>query len=204
MNKSKTTKKEKKSSKPRILDPATLRNMDDVMELNELNAGIMRINDSIDSYEAEEVLRNFEYLRSINPKETVVHITSPGGSIYHALAVYDDIVDYAKTHKTKAIVGGFAASAASMIVLQAFPKRIAKRNARFLLHEPRQFSFGVERASDSKDNEREMEHLNDIVIDILEKRCKINRKKLVKLIERKESWLSAEEAKEIGLIDEIS
>lgn len=177
----------------------------DSLEWNELNNGVIRIGGSIGEYEVEEATQRIDYLISGGHKKIQFKITSPGGSIYHAFSLYDKIVALDKEGiKVEALVEGYAASAASMIVLQAFPMRISTTNARFLLHEPRRFVFfAQERTSDIKDESREMNVLSDMIYDILAKRCGKEKEEIEKFVERKEVWLSAREAKEFGLIDKI-
>lgn len=138
-------------------------------------------------------------------KDLTVTIVSAGGSAYAAMAMYDDLREM--QHKgwyITAKVKGYAASAAAMIVLQAANRRVASENARFLIHEVRQFKFGLERKSDSIDELREITALTDQICRIIAKRSGKSPEEVHKTFERKEVWFSAAEALEWGLIDEVT
>lgn len=177
----------------------------DKLEFMELTKGLIRIDDSIDEFNTSDYMRKIGFVVDRGIKTIQFYITSPGGSAYHALALYDRIVALKhKGIKTEAYVEGMAASAASMIILQGIQKRYATANARFLIHEPRRWvMFARERVSDMVDETKEMVVLSELVYNIMAKRCKISKQELTKLITRKETWLSASEAKKIGLIDAI-
>lgn len=180
-------------------------NLSDRLEFEELNNGIIRIDEAIDEFSTSEWMRKINYVVNKGLGKIKFHITSPGGSAYHALALYDKINSVNRDGiKTEAYVEGMAASAASMIVLQAIQKRFATANTRFLIHEPRRWiMFARERLSDMQDETKEMMRLSDVVYDIMSVRCKISKQDLVNMINRKETWLSATEAKKVGLIDAI-
>jgi ATP-dependent Clp endopeptidase proteolytic subunit ClpP len=130
---------------------------------------------------------------------------SPGGDIYHAFAIYDAMKTMSKEgYKIEATVEGCAASAAAMIILQAADFRKSMENARFLLHEARRWVFmTVERGSDVEDEHKELQALHKIMFDILAHRTGKSYEAIAKVIQRREIWMSAKEAKEFGLIDEI-
>ena len=150
-------------------------------------------------------MRKIAYIVNKGIKNIKFFITSPGGSAYHALALYDRLISLKNVGvKTEAYVEGWAASAASMIVLQAMNKRYATANSRFLIHEPRRWTFMArERVSDMQDETKEMVALSDIVNSIMAKRCKKSSKDIDRVVSRKEVWMSAREAKAFGLIDGI-
>lgn len=180
-------------------------NLDDRLEWNELNSGVIRVTDGIDSYVTTDIMRRIDFLIKKGAKKIQFYITSPGGSVYHSMALYDRIAYLPKQGiKTEAYVEGMAASAASMILLQAVQKRYATSSARFLLHEPRRWSFfESQRTSDMKDGTVEMVAITDSVYNILAKRCGKTKTEIAKVIDRKEVWMSSQEAKKFGLIDEV-
>lgn len=179
--------------------------LSDKLEFEELTRGVIRIDDSIDEFNTSDYMRKIGYVVNKGIKTIKFLITSPGGSVYHALALYDRLVSLKNIGvKTEAYVEGMAASAASMIVLQGVQKRFATANSRFLIHEPRRWTmFNMERTSDMQDSTKEMSAISDIIYSLMAKRCKISKQNLINMINRRESWLSATEAKKIGLIDGI-
>jgi len=195
----------KKQSLPIQLEQSGPADLSDRLEFEELNRGIIRFDEAIDEFNTSDYMRKISYLESKGFKKIRFFITSPGGSAYHAMALYDRLIALKNNKiKTEAYVEGMAASAASMIILQAMQKRFATANARFLIHEPRRWvSFSMERASDMQDSTKEMVTLSGIVLNIMAKRCKISRSQLSNMITRKEIWMSSIEALKIGLIDGI-
>lgn len=199
-------------------EPVRVRDLDEVMEKGsdikgleekllsmELDSGVIRIDTAILDYTTTQILRKIEYLRSKGFKKIVFKLTSPGGSIHHAMLIYDTIKSLHKQGiKTEAIVEGVAASAASMIVLQAVQKRSITENSKILLHEPRRWSvMEMETNSEMIDNTKEMNLLAEMVYRIMSSRSKKSKSKIENLIERREVWMDAKQAKKWNLIDAI-
>jgi len=133
-----------------------------------------------------------------------IYLTSEGGYIYDAFAMYDAIKAVSRSGiKVTIIVEGWAASAAATIVLQAADERLCRPSSRFLLHEVSRWAFSEEKASALQDEVKEITALTNMILDVLSEKCNHSRKEIKQLIERKETWMSAEEAKEWGLIDRI-
>lgn len=178
--------------------------IEDTLEWMELNKGIVRYSGHIHEFEAEDFTRRLNYMMERGVKKCTVYLNSGGGEVYAALAMYDVIKDTAKKIKIECVVEGLAASAASMIFLQAFPVRKSRGNARFLLHEPSRFMFMTdEKTSAAQDNIKEMTNLTSIITGILSERMKMTPKQVLDLFTRKELWLSANEALKYRIIDAI-
>ena len=174
----------------------------DMLQFNILQQGVIRLTGEIFEHESTVVKEINYILTNTNRKEITLIINSPGGSISGAFALYDYLISCGLRIIVK--VEGIAASAASMIVLQAADERLSYPNSRFLLHEPRLFSFfEVQKTTDTQDRAKEMAILSEMVYDVLSARCNKTKKELKKLIERREVWMSAKEALEFNLIDEI-
>lgn len=185
---------------------ASTYNLEDDLRLAELNEGIVCIDFVFNDYNARRVMRELEFVARTRGSKTInLYMNSPGGGAYPALAVHDAILHVrGKGVPVICTVEGYAASAAAMIVLQAAEMRLARPNARFLLHEIRRWVFfEMQRASDLKDEVKEMEALTRQILAILEKRCGHPAKEIEHLISRTEVWMSAEEARSWGLIDGV-
>lgn len=171
----------------------------------ELNQGVLRLDEAIREDSCGLLLREMDYIGRRQLPEVNLIINSGGGGAYYAFAIYDGLRNLAtKGAKITARVEGFAASAAAMIVLQAADVRQARPHARFLLHEARRWIFwAVERTSDLKDEVKEMEAITEQIINILATRCGKKPSEVEAFIERKEIWMSASEALQWHLIDEI-
>lgn len=138
------------------------------------------------------------------PEGLNVLLISPGGCVYHAFALYDEL-RLLSSEGIQIIVTayGMCASAAAMILLQAGDVRRATPSTSFLIHEIRRISAGEERASEAADELKEMQRLTDMCVKLLSRRCNKTESVVRKVFERKEIWMPAVEAKDWGLIDEI-
>lgn len=176
----------------------------EALRYDALMNGIVYLDQEIDSDCESISVIEMNHLDTVLPNNTgmTVHITSPGGGVYHALAIYDAMRRISRNRRVLTFVTGYAASAAT-IVMQAGDTRLASPNARFMMHEIRHHSYGIETASEVKDNLKEIEILNNTFLDILSKRCGRDPEEISKLIARKDHWMSAQEAKDWGLIDSI-
>lgn len=179
----------------------------DALRLDELKKGIFHFRSEIDPCYIEDFLLEIKDVRA-HPedyKEIIIRLSSPGGNAYHAFGFYDVLreLSFRGVH-VKVIVEGMAASAAAMIVLQAADERLALPESSFLLHEPKRWIFFAhESKSNLEDEMREMKRITDKIVEILSFRCKKSKEEVNKLIERKEVWISAEQALSWGLIDNI-
>ena len=87
------------------------------------------------------------------------------------------------------------------IILQAGSKRVASKYTRFLLHEIMTMTIG--RTSEQEEQVIELRKLNSMLRDILVERTGKPAEAIDKAWKKTERWLSAEEALEFGLIDEV-
>ena len=131
-------------------------------------------------------------------------INSPGGEVSESFAIYDLIREASSPTMPVTVTAlGMAASAACMIVLQAGDKRFSYPNTIFMLHELSKSRGKSETTTESADNTREIRKIQHQTLSILSKRSGKSVDTIAKLLRRKELWLSAQEAKEWGLIDGI-
>ena len=126
-----------------------------------------------------------------------LHINSPGGSVFSAVAIANTL----KNHKAKitANIDGLAASAATIITSACDTVRMPK-NALFMVHNPITFAYG-----NNQDMQKTLEMLNKVKNSIIEtylNKTKTDKETLSELMDN-ETWMSAEEAKEYGFVDEI-
>ena len=87
-------------------------------------------------------------------------------------------------------------------ILLASKTRKAYRNTTFMIHEVSSLSIG--KIADMEDEVQETKRLNKILFDIIQNETKITADKLREIYEKKKDWyLTAEEALELGIITEI-
>jgi len=136
-------------------------------------------------------------LNDITAKTIHVRISSPGGSVFDGTAIANAI----KQHKSHTIthIDGLAASIASVIAI-ASNETIMAENAFFMFHEAWSISIG------NADNFREEAELLDKIDGILAKayaKKTGEKEEVIKDLMAAETWLTAEEALEMGMIDSI-
>ena len=186
-----------------IIKPGDL-SLEEVIHYNELSVGKINLGDEIGPYTARDVIRDMEYALTLpGVIELILFINSPGGGVYDALAVYDFIVELRETTPVRGVVRGQAASAAAMIVLQATNPRVSTPHSRFLLHEPSQWGHGPETVSSVQDSAGELARLHDVILAILASRSGKQVGTIRDELARRQVWLSATEALEWGLIDQV-
>lgn len=131
-------------------------------------------------------------------EEITVNINSPGGAVFEGVAIYNML----KRHKAKVIVNidGLAASIASVIAMAGDVVRIPS-NSMLMVHNAMSMEFG-----NAKDMREAADLLDKITGTIrttyLDKTDKINEATLTALMDA-ETWLTADEAKHYGLVDEV-
>ena len=140
------------------------------------------------------------FLESVDPdKDIQIYINSPGGSVSAGLGIYDTMQLVAPDVAT--ICTGMAASmGAVLLAAGAAGKRSALLHSRVMIHQPLGGTQG--QASDIEITAREILRTKRELYDILS----LHTGQTIKKIERdadRDYWLSAEEAKAYGLIDEV-
>ena len=128
-----------------------------------------------------------------------VLLSTYGGSVYDGLALYDAI----KASKTKVdvIISGKSMSMGTIIMLGSETRK-AYRNTTFMIHEMTSGYLG--KLADLENDLGESKRLQKILWDVITSETKITQKQLDDIYEKKKDWyLSAEEALELGLITEI-
>ena len=130
--------------------------------------------------------------------------SSPGGGVGAGLAAYDYIRSFADRTDMHIQVEayGMAASAAAMILLQAGDTRLASPSSSFLLHEVRQMNgWDTDTFSDIVDKKVGMDMLTKVVYNIMAEKCGKTYDEVFSFIDRREAWMTFDEALEWGLID---
>lgn len=158
-----------------------------------------------DAKMAERAIKALHILDSSAPdgdKPITIILNSPGGDVYHGLAIYDAI-KACKNHVT-IIVYGMAMSMGAW-VLQAADDRIVAPNSRVMIHYGNTSHEGHSKSALiwAKEEERVNKKMEDIFLEkILEKKPVFTRKELQELLNF-DTVLTAEEAVDLGLADKI-
>ena len=149
---------------------------------------------------ANVVIAQMLYLVSKDPKKDIkLYINSPGGSVTAGLAIYDTM-QYIKCPVSTICIGLAASMGAVILAAGTKGKRFALPNADILLH---QVMGGVEgQATEVEITARHILKIKDRLNQILAKHTNQSISKIDKDTDR-DYYMSAEEAKSYGLIDEI-
>jgi len=132
-------------------------------------------------------------------KEISLYVNSPGGIVSSGMAIYDTM-QYIKSPITTICVGQAASMAAVLLAAGTKGKRYALPNSRILIHQP---MGGVQgQATDIDIHAKEILKLRERLNKILAKHTGQSLKKIEKDTDR-DYYMTAEEAKEYGIIDEI-
>jgi len=154
------------------------------------------INDIVANLSIAQLL----YLTSEDPERDIhIYINSPGGMVYSGLGIYDTIQYVACPVATTCV--GLAASLGSVLLAAGSKdRRTALPNSRIMLHQPLGGTQG--QASDIEIQAREILWLKQRLYEILSQHTGKDTKTISRDADR-DYWLSAEEAKTYGLIDDV-
>lgn len=149
---------------------------------------------------ADNVIAQLLCLEAEDPEKDIqLYINSPGGDLQAALAIYD-AMQYVRC-PVRTICVGIAASAAALILAGgAKGKRYALPNSRIMIHQPWGMVGG--QAVDIKIEADEIIKLRNRVNEILAHHTGQPREKVERDTDRN-FWMSAEEARGYGLVDEV-
>ncbi len=165
-----------------------------------LNDRIVFLAGEVDDSQAQVIQAELLYLEAQDPdKDIQLYINSPGGSVTAGMAIYDTM-QYIKCD-VQTICSGMAASMGAFLLSSgAKGKRIALPNSEIMIHQP---SAGTQ--GKVTDMEIDVEHFLKIKQNLNEILAANTGKPVetIKAETERDHWLTAEEAKAYGLIDQV-
>jgi ATP-dependent Clp protease protease subunit len=165
-----------------------------------LRDNIVFIGMPIDDKVANIVIAELLFLEAQDPERDIfLYINSPGGYVASGLAIYDTI-QYIRPDVHTICMGQAASMAAVLLCAGAPGKRSALPHARVMIHQPMGGSEG--QASDIEIYAREIVTLREHLVEILAKHSGQDIERIRKDSDRN-FFMSAEEAKEYGIIDQV-
>jgi ATP-dependent Clp protease protease subunit len=166
-----------------------------------LRDNIIFIGTPIDDTIANLVTAQLLFLEAEDPgKDVSLYINSPGGSVTAGMAIYDTMQFIRPDVATICI--GHAASMAALLLLAGTPgKRFALPNSRVLIHQPWMGGLSGQ-ATDIDIHAREILRIRASQNEIMAKHTGQPLEKVERDVER-DFWMSAQQAREYGIIDEI-
>ncbi|HEG6538708.1 TPA: ATP-dependent Clp endopeptidase proteolytic subunit ClpP [Campylobacter jejuni] len=149
---------------------------------------------------AASIVAQLLFLEAEDPtKDIYLYINSPGGVITSGFSIYDTM-NYIKPDVCTICIGQAASMGAFLLSCGAEGKRFALPNSRIMIHQPLGGARG--QATDIEIQAKEILRLKTILNDILAKNTKQKVAKIAKDTQR-DFFMSAQEAKEYGLIDKV-
>ena len=161
---------------------------------------IVFISGEVNDDMANAVCAQLLFLQSQDPKKEIsVYVNSPGGSVTAGLAIYDTM-QFVKCPIATYCIGQAASMGAVLLTAGTKGRRFALPNARIMIHQPWGGAEG--KASDIEITAREILRLKEKLNEILAGHSGKKMAEVVKDTDR-DHFMSAEEAKAWGLIDEV-
>ena len=165
-----------------------------------LNDRIVFLSEEVNDTTASLVVAQLLYLEAQDPdKDIQFYINSPGGSVTAGLAIYDTM-QYIKADVSTMCVGLAASMGAFLLAAGTKGKRIALPNAEIMIHQPSGGFSG--QATDiqihAEKIQRTKERLNTILAENTGKPLEV-----VREASERDNFMTAEEAKEFGIIDNV-
>jgi len=165
-----------------------------------LNDRIILLHDQVNSATASVVVAQLLYLEGQDPdKDIYLYINSPGGSVSDGMAIYDTM-QYIKCDVSTICTGMAASMGAFLLNAGAKGKRFALPNSEIMIHQPLGGAKG--QATDIEIHAKWILKIKERLNKILSERTGQPIEKIQEDTER-DNFMSAQEAKEYGLIDEV-
>lgn len=161
---------------------------------------IIFLGTQIDDYTANTLQAQLLYLDSCDPgKDISIYINSPGGSVYAGLGIYDTM-QFIQSDVATICTGMAASMAAVLLVAGKKGKRSGLEHSRVMIHQPMGGAQG--QASDIEITAREIQKLKKELYTIIAHHSHTDFEKVWADSDR-DYWMTSEEAKEYGMIDQI-
>ena len=161
---------------------------------------VIFLSDEVNDVTASLVVAQLLFLESQDPdKDIVLYINSPGGSITAGMAIFDTM-NYIKCDVSTVCIGMAASMGAFLLAAGAKGKRLALPNSEIMIHQPLGGMQG--QATDIKIHADRIIRMRRALNEILAKQTGRPVEEIERDTER-DNFLSAEEAKAYGLIDEV-
>jgi len=166
-----------------------------------LRDNIIFIGTPIDDNVANLVTAQLLFLAAEDPEKDVsLYINSPGGVVTAGMAIYDTM-QFIKPDVTTICIGQAASIAALLLAAGTPGKRFALPNSRILIHQPTMGGLSGQ-ATDIDIHAREILRIRASLNEIMAKHTHQPVEKIEHDVER-DFWMSAQQAREYGIIDEI-
>ena len=154
----------------------------------------------INDYVANIIQAQLLFLESVDAKKDIlIYLNSPGGGVYAGLGIYDTM-QYINPDVSTICTGMAASMGAVLLCAGAKGKRTALKHSRVMIHQPLGGAQG--QASDIEITAREIQKLKKELYEIISTHSGKSYEEVWKDSDR-DYWMTSQEAKEYGMIDEV-
>ena len=154
----------------------------------------------INDYVANIIQAQLLFLESADAEREIrIYLNTPGGSVYAGLGIYDTM-QYINPDVSTICTGMAASMGAVLLTAGKKGKRTALKHSRVMIHQPLGGTSG--QASDIEITAREIQKLKKELYEIIAEHSDTDYKKVWKDSDR-DYWMTAQEAKDYGMIDEV-
>lgn len=165
-----------------------------------LKERIIFVTGPVEDYGASLITAQLLFLEAENPKKEIsMYINSPGGVVSAGLAIYDTM-QYIRPQVQTLCVGQASSAASLLLCAGAKGQRFSLPNSRIMVHQPSASYYG--QAADIARHAQEIIKLKRRLNDIYAKHTGQPVEAIEKALDR-DTYMTAEEAKAFGLIDEV-
>ena len=161
---------------------------------------IVFLGEQVNAQTANLVVAQLLFLANEDPKRDIkLYISSPGGSVYDGLAIIDTM-NYIEPDVQTIGIGLQASMGAMLLSCGAKGKRYLLPNSRVMIHQPSSGSEG--KITDQEIALKEGIEIKKRLLEIFAEQTGKSIKQVEKDMDR-DNWMSAQEAKEYGIVDEV-
>lgn len=165
-----------------------------------LKERVIFLGEEVNEQTANIVIAQLLHLAYEDPKKDIkLYINSPGGSVYDGLAIIDTM-NFIEPDVQTIGIGLQASMGAMLLSCGAKGKRYALPNSRIMIHQPSSGTQG--KITDQEIALKEGVYLKKVLAEMFAKNTGQKYEKVVKDMDR-DNWMSAQEAMEYGIIDEV-
>lgn len=161
---------------------------------------IIFLGDGVNEHTANLIVAQLLFLDNQDSKKDIyLYINSPGGSVYDALAIYDTM-NFVKADVQTVGIGVQASAAAFLLSSGARGKRFLLPNSTVMIHQPSSGTRG--KVTDQEIDLKESLRVKHLLEEIMVKNTGQKKAQIHEDMER-DRWMTADEAKKYGIVDDI-
>lgn len=161
---------------------------------------IIFLNGEVHDPSANTIIAQMLFLEATDPEKDIwFYINSPGGVVTSGMGIYDTM-QYIKCDVNTVCIGQAASMGALLLCAGAPKKRFATKNSRIMIHQPLGGAQG--QATDIQIQAKEIQRMKDTLNQIMSEHSGKTVKDVEKHTDR-DNFMSSEDAKKFGLIDEV-